>query len=115
MTSTPEPSYEKRLALAHYTLESLQTRLRWEARGKWIVLSAAAVVGVIVLILTSQSHPDGNFPTFLVALGAALVTALLTVIAYPRLPVPSLRCPYCAGRAPVIAPPKAFPPPPTRT
>ena len=34
--------------------------------------------------------------------------AAVTFVVMPRLPGPSLRCPYCAGRVPVIAPPKGF-------
>ena len=108
MSPPPEPMPDEQAAYIRYSIELFEVFGRWQQRAKWTGYTAAAVTFVVVLLLMSRVTENGSMG-FLVALAAANVALFGTMfVVMPRLPGPSLRCPYCAGRVPVIAPPKGF-------
>lgn len=111
MTTPTPPTDEDASRAANYYMESLATFQRWFTRGKWMGYTAAAVAFGLTLIVMSKVTPDKGGLGFFTALAAAVVVLMISLsIVLPRLPMPVLRCPFCAGRVPLIAPPKPFRP-----
>lgn len=76
----------------------------------YYVWPACGVVFVATLIILSQVAPETSLGFFF-ALAAAFVTMMVMMMfVLPKLPMPSLRCPHCSGRVPLIQQPRPFKP-----
>ncbi len=96
-----EPSVDaiRQAAYRRYLLARSEAATRWSTRGTWLAYGAAAVVFLLTTLTTMDAIPDWSIT---IALFAAVATLAVTItVVYPRLPQPTVPCPYCARRVPL--------------
>ena len=102
----PDLSEKEKADYLVFVLERQATFQRWRKGAMWVVYALAAVGFVATLMVLSQVAPQFSFG-FVAAVGGALVMmGFAFFVVLPRMPAPFLRCPYCSGRVPLIAPTK---------
>jgi hypothetical protein len=104
-----EPQLDEQ-ARAAYVMERFTTFQRWKKRYMPVAYACSAVGFLIVLIGLYKLKPEFSFGVPVAAIGALIGLAIGMMVIMPRLPMPSLRCPFCSERVPLMAPPQLFKP-----
>lgn len=101
MTTPTQPDQQ---ALAAYAAQAFAGYDRWNKKAATISRIVGGVTVVVVLLLMSMANPEKGAVNWIAAFAVAFVAMVVTFqIVLPRLPMPVVRCPYCAGRVPAVA------------
>jgi len=102
-----DPEQEKQAKVA-YVVDRFATFQRWKKRSMPLAYVCSVVGFLIVLIGLYKLNPEFHYGVPVAAIGAIIGLAFGMMVVMPRLPMPSLRCPYCSERVPLMEPPKGL-------
>lgn len=108
MTAPTPPSEEQFAANRAFMLEALGAYQRWMSRSNWILWPIVIAVMVLTMVAMSTVTQSGGLGIFVsLAMGFVAMFAAMTYVV-PRVNLPSLRCPWCSARVPLIETPRPF-------
>ena len=97
-------SEQDKSALLPFVLSRTAAFERWKKRGMPLAYAGSVVGYLITLFALYKAVPEFGYGVPVAAIGAILGFAFMMFVVIPRIPMPSLRCPYCSERVPLTEP-----------
>jgi hypothetical protein len=99
-------SEQDKSLLLPFVISRSATFERWKKRSMRVAYAGSAVAYLIALFALYKAAPEFSYSVPVAAIGAIIGFAFMMFVVIPRLPMPSLRCPFCSERVPLVEPPR---------